>query len=370
MHDNSKIGVGIIGLSAKGGWAARAHVPALQTLPDFEIRALTASSLESAQEAAKKYNVPRFFTDPAELAALPEVDLVVVNVKVPEHKQLVEAALNAGKMVYCEWPLGNGLAEAEAMTALAHEKGVAAFVGLQSHGIPALRYVRDLISDGYVGKVLSSTVVGSGLIGGATVSERDQYLADKANGATLLSIPFGHSIDAMCWVLGEFSELTAIMANQYPRVSIENTGQEIAKSSEDNVAVAGTLEGGAVASIHYRGGLSKATNFRWEINGTKGDLVLTGPTGHLQFGQVTLQGATGEDKTLSDMEVPAKYQTTPGDVTHIYYPVAQMYQGLRDDIKNGTHTVPTFADAVIRHRMLEAIELAAHTGARQSYKAD
>ena len=42
----------------------------------------------------------------------PEVDLVVVTVKVPHHRELVPSALEAGKHVYCEWPLGNGLAEA------------------------------------------------------------------------------------------------------------------------------------------------------------------------------------------------------------------------------------------------------------------
>jgi predicted dehydrogenase len=54
----NKIGVGIVGLSAKRGWANLAHVPALRKLPDFELRGLTASSRHSAQEAAAKFGVP------------------------------------------------------------------------------------------------------------------------------------------------------------------------------------------------------------------------------------------------------------------------------------------------------------------------
>jgi predicted dehydrogenase len=370
MQSNKKIGVGIIGLSAKGGWAARAHVPALQELPKYEIVALTASSPESAQAAAEKFDVPHFGTEPAELATRPEVDLVVVNVKVPEHKTLVEAALNAGKMVYCEWPLGNGLKEAEALEALAREKGLAAFVGLQSHGVPIVRYVKDLIASGYVGEVLSTTVVGSGALYGPTVDERSRYLLDPANGATLLSIPFGHSIDAMCWVLGDFRELTATTANRRPEVKSEENGEPLAKLADDNIAVQGVLESGAIASIHYRGGLSKGTNFRWEINGTAGDLVIEGDIGHLQFGMVTLQGATGEDKALAELPVPDKYKATAGEPNHISYPVAQMYQGILGDLNEGTHMVPTFADAVKRHRMLEAIEVSAKTGTRQSYRLD
>jgi predicted dehydrogenase len=365
--NSNKIGVGIIGLSAKGGWAARAHVPALQALPEYEIRALTASSPESAAAAAEKFGVLNFYTDPTELAASPEVDLVVVTVKVPQHKELVEAALDAGKMVFCEWPLGKGLEEAQGLEALAGEKGVHAFVGLQSHGVPAVRYVKDLIASGYVGEVLSTTVVGSGALYGPTVDERSLYLLDPANGATLLSIPFGHSIDAMCWALGEFRGLTATAANRRPEVTQQETGEKVAKSADDNIAVSGILESGAVASIHYRGGISKGTNFRWEINGTQGDLVIEGDIGHLQFGQVSLQGTTGDAQALAPLPIPAQYTTTPGSPDHISYPVAQLYQGILSDLQEGTHLVPTFADAVRRHRMLEAIESAAKSGTQQSY---
>jgi hypothetical protein len=58
-------------------------------------------------------SLPRAFTNVAELVSAPEVDIVSVTVKVPHHLEIVRAALNAGKHVYCEWPLGNGLAEAE-----------------------------------------------------------------------------------------------------------------------------------------------------------------------------------------------------------------------------------------------------------------
>jgi len=55
----NKIHVGIIGLSADGGWAAIAHYPALQKIPDhFAIQGLTASRMATAQKAAEKYGVP------------------------------------------------------------------------------------------------------------------------------------------------------------------------------------------------------------------------------------------------------------------------------------------------------------------------
>ena len=63
--------------------------------------------------------MPLTFGTAEELARRDEVDLVVVSVKVPHHRKVVTTALQAGKMVLCEWPLGNGLAEAKELAALA-----------------------------------------------------------------------------------------------------------------------------------------------------------------------------------------------------------------------------------------------------------
>ena len=67
-------------------------------------------------------------------------------------------ALNAGKHVYTEWPLGRTTAEAVEMADLAREKGVRNMVGLQSRTNPVLLYVKDLVASGYVGEVMSCHV--------------------------------------------------------------------------------------------------------------------------------------------------------------------------------------------------------------------
>ena len=117
--------VGIVGLEPGRSWAARAHVPALQSLAaSYEIVGVANTSLASAEKARAAAGLPRAFTNVAELVSAPEVDIVSVTVKVPHHLEIVRAALNAGKHVYCEWPLGNGLAEAEELAVLATSKKV------------------------------------------------------------------------------------------------------------------------------------------------------------------------------------------------------------------------------------------------------
>src|SRR6266849_5445523 len=137
-----RIRVGIIGANPDRGWAAQAHIPALKSLPDdFEITALSTSRRESAEAAGKLFGVPAVFDNHQDLVNRADVDVVAITVKVPHHLELATAALEAGKSVYCEWPLGNGLKEAENLAALAKKKGVLAAAGLQARSAPSVGYV-------------------------------------------------------------------------------------------------------------------------------------------------------------------------------------------------------------------------------------
>jgi hypothetical protein len=94
--------VGIVGLEPGRGSAARAHVPARRALSaSYEIVGIANTSLASAQRAAAALGLPRAFNDVAELVSAPEVDIVTVTVKVPHHVEVVKAAIEAGKQVYC-----------------------------------------------------------------------------------------------------------------------------------------------------------------------------------------------------------------------------------------------------------------------------
>ncbi len=351
-----RIGVGIVGLSAKRGWASMSHVAALRRIPEFELRGLTASSSQSAKEAGEKYGVAYTSDDAVALAARPEIDLVVVAVKVPEHRGPVEAALNAGKMVYCEWPVGRDLAEAEALAELARRKNARAFAGLQARFAPALRYVRDLVVDGYVGDLLSTSVIATpGPSWNGTVAASQRFQVDRTNGATMLSIPCGHTLDALSWIFGELAHVNVTLAVRRPVARVTETGEEIPQTAHDAISLSGAFPSGALASVHFRAAMPPATGLRWEINGTQGTLLVTGNNGHLQFGLVKISGATGAEKDLVDLPVPEKYSSA-GAPNDLSVAVEHAYRGILSDVTRGTHLVPTFEHALQRHRMLDAIE--------------
>ena len=362
-----RIRVGIIGANPDRGWAAQAHIPALKSLPDdFEITALSTSRRQSADAAGKLFGVPLAFDNHRDLVNSAGVDVVAVTVKVPHHLELATAALEAGKAVYCEWPLGNGLKEAENLAALAKKKGVLAVAGLQARSAPSVAYVHDLIKQGYVGEVLSTTLIGSGMGWGPTVEPYNAYLNDKKNGATMLSIALGHAADALCHCLGEVRELSATMTVRRKSFTIAQTGESKPMTAEDQVCVTGLLEGGAALSIHYRGGVSRGTNLLWEINGTEGDLQLTAAGGQAQIFEMTIRGGKGAQSSLEVLPVPEQYRWSPPQGPGPSTNVAQAYARFARDYREGTHLCPTFDDAVTRHRMLNAIEMAAATGQRQT----
>src|SRR5205823_2757685 len=249
------------------------------------------------------------------------------------------------------------------LAALAEKQDVLAVAGLQARSAPAVAYVRDLVEQGYVGEILSTTLVGSGMGWGPTVEPFNAYLNDKKNGATMLSIAVGHTADALCYCLGEVRELSATMAMRRKTFTIAGTGEGKPMNAEDQVGVTGLLDGGAAFSIHYRGGVSRGTNLLWEINGTEGDLQLTATGGQAQIWEMDVRGGKGDQSTLELLPVPENYRWAPsqGPGTN----VAQAYAHFARDYREGTHLCPTFDDAVTRHRMLDAIETAAAKGKRQ-----
>lgn len=363
------IGVGIIGASPEaGGWAVSAHIPALKALPDYRLVAVSTSRRESADAASRAFGIPAFDNHHA-LITHPGVDLVVVTVKVLLHAQMVLAALDAGKMIYCEWPLGKDLADAGRLSQHAMTAGVRTACGLQARFSPAIRYARDLIAEGYIGEVLATTLVGSGYLWGAETTRQYAYAFDASNGATLLSVPVLHALDALNFVIGDFESVTASTAIRRHEVRIIEDGSTQAVTAPDHLAIAGILRGGAVASVFYRGGVSRGQNLRWEINGSKGDLVFTADIGIVQVADLKLEGGRNGDVAVREIPIPPRYHSLAPDLPEGRpRNVGYLYAQFAKDLREGTRLVPDFVEATKRHALHDAIQSAAETGVRQIVK--
>ncbi len=350
--------VGVIGANAHRGWASTAHLPALSALPGFALQAVATTRRESAEESAARFGAHAAYDEAAALIADPEVDLVAICVKVPHHHDLAKAALEAGKHVFCEWPLAASLTQAAELAALAHRQGVANGVGLQGRMSPIANYARDLVAEGYVGELLAVNLISrSAGRGGHEVTPDRVWAADNANGASTLRITGGHSIDLLRYITGGPTALQATVAVRIPEVTVVGSGEAHVVTAPDVILAEGRLAGGAFVSLDIQAGLPVRSGSRLLIHGDNGAIEIAGSSSlHLSDHALTLSGATAGGE-FGPLAVPERYATVPAAVPEgSARNTAGLYLALAAAIAGGEMRGPDFATALSLHELLDAIE--------------
>jgi predicted dehydrogenase len=202
-----QIRVGIIGADTKASWAKMSHVPAINGLPGLKLAAVATRNEQSARKAAEAFGADRWFTDPFAMIRNDLIDVVTVAVKVPAHRELVLAALETGKAVYCEAPLGRSVAETEEMARAARSHHTA--IGLQGRHNPAVQRAAELVSSGRIGRPLNARIVSPTLGFGPEIPVAQDIFNKPSSGADLLTITAGHTLDLVEAVLGPIIEVDA-----------------------------------------------------------------------------------------------------------------------------------------------------------------
>ncbi len=358
------IRVGIVGANPDRGWGSGVHRRVIALLPEFELTAVCTTRQDTANRAAQMFGAAHAFTDPAALAAHPDVDLVAVCVLAPHHYGIARAAILAGKHVYCEWPLAITMDQAEELAALAAERGVKAMIGLHLNGAPALCHAAQLVEQGFVGQVqdvnLQVHVPGSIT---ATMATRQQ-------GTHLLSIYGGHLLGAITSHFGAIADWTVRGAIHLP--PFDETGTPCIRDAPDHILVHGKLTGGALFSLDL-GSMSFAEmGSQWRIGGDGGTLHLRSTTPDMPAMEaLSLSGAKlGEavraiplpsSLDCTDIpEQPQRYSAYPGVEASrdALVSIGNLYRRLGQAIQNDTPVFPDFAHAAAIQRLTADIDAA------------
>lgn len=353
--------LGLVGADASGrGWGPVAHVPALHGIEQIELAALCASRPESAAAAAKAYGIDRAYHNINELVAQPDIDIISAVVRIPNHYEVVMAALNAGKHVYCEWPLGASLAETEEMATVARARGVVSAIGLQGRHDPSLTYIKELYDEGWLGDVLSvnMTMLTTGTF---ERPSRQSYDNEISRGAHLMTIAGGHTIDYIAYCFGPLSEISAKVATRVKHLRMIDTGEAVEAKAADNMLLNGVLANGALLSFQLSAAPFNADGWRMAVYGSKGTIIAT--TQMLpQITPITLVGAQG-NKPLTELSVPDRLRIVPKAVP--FGPpqnVGQAYVRMAEAIHEGKIFAPNFDDALRVHQLLDAIQRSSDEG--------
>jgi len=352
-----QIRVGIVGANAKKSWANVSHVPAINGLPGLRLAAVATRNEQSAREAAEAFGADRWFSNAFAMIRDERIDVITISVKVPEHRELVLAALNAGKAVYCEAPLGCTVAEAEEMASAAGSLHTA--IGLQGRLNPAVRRAAQLLSSGKIGRPLNARIVSTTSGFGPEMPSWYDYFNKTSFGANLLTITTGHTLDVMEAVLGEIVEFDARTDILWPTVKLTDVGEESLRETPDHVGVLGKTHSGAVFTADINGGAApEDTRFTFEIRGSEGwlSLISDHPYG-FQAGDLKLTSnisfATPNEAAVSGGFMGATIN------------VGEVYSHLVRDLHAGTYGTPGFEHALHNARLIEAVRNATERGERR-----
>lgn len=344
--------IGIAGANAERAWAKDAHVPALAAIPGLEIHAVSAREQHLADAAATAFGAAKAYGDTLAMVRDPEIDIVAVTCKVPEHRAIVLAALEAGKHLFCEWPLGRDYAEAVEMTEAAEKAGVHAAVGLQGGNALAVRHAGKLVRDGAIGRPMNLRVVSPTGGWGPVAPPSYAYLQDKRNGATLATIGGGHTLAAVEVAVGPYRQVTARNTILRKHVQIAGTDEVIERTCHDHMVIVGEHESGCISSVEITGGVVAA--FVFELRGDTGTLEINGThPGGYQCGDLVVS---------TSVDAPPQPASPCSGLSGAAINVAQIYAQLEADIRTGSRTVPDFATALRLTRLLDTIDAASEQG--------
>ena len=140
---------GILG----AGGIANKFAGAVRHVEGCEVVAVAGRTPGKAAAFAERHGIPEFHESYEALLAMEGVDAVYVATTHNFHAECARLALEAGKPVLCEKPLTVNAAEAEALAALAKERGVFLMEAMWTRFLPAMRQAMAWIDEGRIGDI-------------------------------------------------------------------------------------------------------------------------------------------------------------------------------------------------------------------------
>ncbi len=359
--DRRPVRVAVIGADPTGrGFGARAHVPAVLATPGLELVAVCTAHPETAEAASRLWGVPKQFFDYEVLMADRDIDLVTIAVRVRLHRPIVEAAIEAGKMVYCEWPLCLSLQEAAPLAALASSRRATAGVGLQGRFAPGVRFAKELIDRGDIGRPLS--FLASHLLSKFDVQSDRWWLSMEEEGSGAFQVATAHTTDTIQYLLGDVIELSGVKAILSPRGRFSDTGGWFQWTASDTVGYLVRLAGGCLGAGFVTNTSVPPMGFTLRIIGEEGQLAVSAP-GYVSFSKASVLLGRAGDEHLREVPVPHTFfrdlslgENDPG------LNVAFALQELVRSSAGREPFHPNLSDAVRLHGILDAIAASSEEG--------
>ena len=377
----AEIGVGLVGYKFMG----RAHSNAYRQLPRFfdvdpapRMVAIAGRDEAGVKEAAGTLGWESYETDYRRLIARDDVGLVDVVTPGNTHREIVLAALEAGKHVLCEKPLANTLAEAKDMVAAARDAGTVNMVSFNYRRAPAVQLAKRLIEEGRLGTIRHW---------------RATYLQDfimdpqfpliwrlkkELAGSGALGDIGAHIVDLSQFLVGGISEVVGMTETFVKERPLEEAGAGGGLSAsggaetgevtvDDAVAFLARFQNGAMGTFEAtRFAAGRRNKNAFEINGSKGSVAFNlERMNELEVFFVDDEADVQGFRTVNVTEPEHPFAGAwwpPGHIIGYEHTFVHTMKDLMDGIRTGESPAPTFEDAYRDQAVLDAVERSAEGG--------
>jgi predicted dehydrogenase len=348
--------VGIIGA---GNWARAAHLPAFANQEAVHVVGITDLDLGRAEALAEEFGIAKAYPDLEGMLDEAGLDILDIVTSRGMHFEPAMAGLGRDLDLLCEKPLGHNLREARSLYGRARERGVVAHMGFTFRYSPAVRYLRDLILDGFAGEVyhLQGFEQNALLVDPETPLPRIGFSRETDSGA--LHGYGSHLLDLARWILGEFEQVIGDMATYIQERPVMGEEARLRVEVDDSTTVLARFERGVQGLMQFsKIAMGRPPGVEMRIYGSKAGLWVRledSPQGYERLWQATL-----EDRNFRPLEVPAEYSAghdlRAGSNRNYYTAlVGHFLQRVRE--RDMTAGSSDFSDGLRAQEVLEAIEM-------------
>ena len=301
------IRVGTIGAS----FARQAYLPALRTIDDVELVAISSARISSGQSAADEFGIPYVYDDWERMLGEHEFDLVCIATPTVYHAPMTLAALKAGAHVLCEKPMAMNLDESAEMLESADALDKLHIIGHELRFNLNRRKIKSLIDSGYIGDVRHVNIVNISASWGDPASRpAGDWLSRADMGGGRLGANGSHQIDLLRFWLGDIGAISGQVATMVPERTDKESGAPWQATADDQFSFTAEMTNGALCSVFVSSAVRHGTGNQTQIFGSEGTIMLADSDEKL------LVAKAGED--YQDMSRRDRHADFPGVGTGIW----------------------------------------------------
>lgn len=373
--------IGIIGAN----WSLKVHGSIWRQFPDVEVAAVCTAHRETAEAAAAAFGIPKAYSNVADLAADPAINIIDVGSRPAYRPDMVMAALNAGKHVYNALPFAVTLDQAKAQTELARKKGLVGVVDAQFRWGPAALQMKAMIDQGFLGNVLGFNMQllmplweKEGLHYPACAYPEGGvspylWLADKRSGGSAWRNFGSHSTLFLTHLIGPVATVSGMHTTGIREWPLPD-GTLLKPDTADLACATLQMENGAIGNLQTGWCVPDSEVMRIEIWGDRGRLLYTDPT----FGDgvsARLYAGVAKQKGYGELagamvDISPEHYAVPGmpwskeNAPPYMVSMSWMFYNMLAAIRGEAPASPSFEEALHAHEVVTALEISSDEGRR------